>query len=89
MKTSWNELLLIEDYLLSDRKEADKVVLEARMILQPGLKDSIFWQEKTYNLIEQYGRQQLRKEIEQVHEKLFTAPEHASFRQGVMQLFSK
>ncbi|SMD14645.1 hypothetical protein [Pedobacter nyackensis] len=89
MKTSWNELLLIEDYLLSDRNEADKVVLEARMILQPDLKDSIFWQEKTYSLIEQYGRQQLRKEIEQVHGKLFTAPEHASFRQRIMQLFSK
>jgi len=89
MKTSWNELLLIEDYLLSDRKEADSVVLEARMILQPDLKDSIFWQEKTYSLIEQYGRQQLRKEIEQVHEKLFTAPEHASFRQKIIRLFSK
>lgn len=89
MKTSWNELLLIEDYLLSDRKEADNVLLEARIILEPDLKDSVFWQEKTYRLIQQYGRQQLRKEIEQVHEKLFTAPEHYSFRQKIKQLFGK
>lgn len=89
MKTSWNELLLIEEYLLSDRKETDSILMEARMILEPDLKDSIFWQEKTYHLIQQYGRQQLRKEIEQVHEKLFTAPEHHSFRQKIMQLFSK
>lgn len=89
MKTSWNELLLIEDYLLSGRKEADRILFEARIVLQPDLKESVFWQEKTYNLIQQYGRQQLRKEIEQVHEKLFTAPEHYSFRQKIMRLFGK
>lgn len=89
MKTSWNELLLIEDYLLSDRKGTDKILLEARMVLKPGLRESLFWQEKTYSLIQEYGRQQLRKEIEQVHEKLFTAPEHYSFRKKIMQLFGK
>ncbi|WP_316839771.1 hypothetical protein [Pedobacter gandavensis] len=89
MKTSWNELLLIEDYLLSDRKGTDKILLEAHMVLKPGLRESLFWQEKTYSLIEEYGRQQLRKEIEQVHEKLFTAPEHYSFRKKIMQLFGK
>lgn len=88
MKTSWNELRLIEDYLLSGTK-ADKVLLEARFILQPDLQDSVLWQQKTYSLIKHYGRQQLIKEIEQVHEKLFTAPEHYSFRQRIMQLFSK
>lgn len=89
MKTSWNELILIEDYILSERKGTDRILLEARIILQPGLKDSVFWQEKTYHLVQQYGRQQLRKEIEQVHEKLFTAPEHDSFRQRILQLFAK
>lgn len=89
MKTSLNELLLIEDYLLSPTKGVDKMLIEARIILERDLKDSIFWQEKTYHLIQQYGRQQLRKEIAQVHEKLFTAPEHHSFRQKIMQLYSK
>lgn len=89
MKTSWNELVLIEDYLLSDRKGTDRTLHEARMILQPGLRESVFWQEKTYHLVQQYGRQQLREEIEQVHEKLFTAPEHHSFRQRIMKLFAK
>lgn len=89
MKTSWNELLLIEDYLLSDRKGADKILLEARMVLQPDLKERIFWQEKTHQQIQQFGRLQLRKEIDQVHEKLFIAPEHRTFRQKIMQLFDK
>jgi hypothetical protein len=87
MKTSWNELRLIEDFLLSETKAEDRILFEARLLLQPDLKDSVFWQQKTYSLIHKYGRQQLRKEIELVHEKLFTAPEHYSFRQKVMRLF--
>lgn len=89
MKTSWNDLLLIEDYLLSDRQGEDKMLLEAHIILQPHLKDSILWQEKTYSMIQQYGRLQLKKEIDQVHERLFTAPEHSSFRKKIMQIFGK
>lgn len=88
MKTSWNELRLIEDYLLADRAE-DKVLFEARLILQPDLKASVHWQQKTYLMIHKYGRQQLRKEIEEVHQKLFTLPEHLSFRRKIMKIFGK
>ena len=89
MKTSWNELRLIEDHLLSTNKAEDSILFEARLILQPNLQDNVFWQQKTYELIHQYGRRQLRKEVEQVHEKLFTAPEHYSFRQKIMRFFGK
>ncbi|ETZ21411.1 hypothetical protein [Pedobacter sp. V48] len=89
MKTSWNELRLIEDFLLSDTDTEDILLFEANLLLQPNLKESVFWQQKTYNLVHKYGRLQLRNEIEQVHEKLFTAPEHRSFRQKIMQLFGK
>ncbi|NQX53281.1 hypothetical protein HQN86_06605 [Pedobacter panaciterrae] len=89
MKTSWNELRLIEDFLLSDTDTEDILLFEANLLLQPNLKESVFWQQKTYSLVHKYGRLQLRKEIDQVHEKLFTAPEHHSFRQKIMQLFGK
>ncbi|WP_448104320.1 hypothetical protein [Pedobacter panaciterrae] len=89
MKTSWNELRLIEDFLLSDTDTEDILLFEANLLLQPNLKESVFWQQKTYSLVHKYGRLRLRKEIDQVHEKLFTAPEHHSFRQKIMQLFGK
>lgn len=89
MKTSWNELRLIEDFLLSDTDTEDILLFEANLLLQPNLKESVFWQQKTYSLVHKFGRLQLRKEIHQVHEKLFTAPEHHSFRQKIMQLFGK
>lgn len=89
MKTSWDELRLIEDFLLSDTDTEDILLFEANLLLQPNLKESVFWQQKTYSLVHKYGRLRLRKEIDQVHEKLFTAPEHHSFRQKIMQLFGK
>lgn len=89
MKTSLNELLMIEDFLLTNRGGEENTLMQARLLLQPELQESIHWQQKTYQLVETYGREQLRKEISQVHQKLFTAPEHLSFRQRIMRLFGK
>ncbi|MNV68302.1 hypothetical protein D3C71_1611420 [compost metagenome] len=89
MKTSWNELRLIEDYLSSDDRPGDKILFEAKLILQPDLRDSVYWQEKTYVLVQEYGRRQLRSEITKIHELLFSAPEHQSFRQKISKLFRK
>lgn len=88
MKTSLNELQLIEDFLLANTNE-DKVLMQARQILQPDLKESVYWQQKTYMFIETYGREQLRKEIRQIDQKLFTAPEHSSFREKIKRFFRK
>ena len=89
MKTSLNELQLIEDFLLLNTGAEDKVLMKARQILQPDLQESVYWQQKTYRLVETYGRKQLRKEIRQVHQKLFTAPAHSSFREKIKKLFGK
>ncbi|MNJ93915.1 hypothetical protein D3C87_116020 [compost metagenome] len=89
MKTSLNELQLIEDFLLGDANAEDKVLMQARQILQPDLQESVYWQQKTYCLIETYGREELRKEIRQIHQTLLTAPEHFSFSERIKQFFSK
>lgn len=89
MKTSLNELRLIEDYLLSGCKGEERCLFEARLILQPELKEHVYWQEKTYHIVRNYGRKQLKAEIEQIHETLFNTNEHQTFRQRIMRLFVK
>jgi hypothetical protein len=89
MKTSLNELRLIEDYLLSGREDEESFLFEAKLILQPELKEHVYWQKKTYQIVEDYGRKQLKTEIEKVHQTLFDTNEHLSFRQRIMRLFSK
>jgi hypothetical protein len=89
MRTSLIETEQIEAHLLRLDEPGDSLVFEARLLLEPELRDKAFWQQKTYGLIRQYGRGQLKQEIEHVHQQLFTEPQHAGFRQKIGRLFSK
>lgn len=90
MKISLNEIRLIEAHLLGKDTSEERTLFEAKLILQPDLKQHLYWQQKTYHLVQRYGRQQLKKEIEQVHQALFSpATPHQSFRQKIMSLFSR
>jgi hypothetical protein len=87
MPTSWNDTLQIETYLDKGMSNGDALVFEVRLILEPNLVDKIKWQQKAYTLIKSYGRQQLKQEIELVHEQLFTQKAHAGFSQKIKALF--
>lgn len=89
MKTSLNELRLIEQHLLTGHEDEESFLFEAKLILQPELKEQVYWQRKTYQLIQEYGRQQLKAEIERVHQRLFHTNAHQPFRRRIMRLFSK
>ncbi len=89
MRTSLLETEQIETHLQQRSEHGDALVFEARLLLQPGLKDKMLWQQKTYSIIRQYGREELKREIEEVHQKLFNEDRHQSFRQKIMRLFSK
>jgi len=88
MMTSWNETEQIEAHLTGRLDTGDSLVFEARLLLEPELGDKVLWQQKTYTIIQHYSRRQLKKEIEAVHQKLFTQPQHASFSQKIRRLFT-
>lgn len=89
MRTSLTETQQIEAHIMQLSEPGEALVFEARLLLEPELKDKMQWQQKTYQIIRQYGRGQLKQEIEAVHQKLFTEPEHLNFRQRIKKLFSK
>ena len=90
MRTSLNDIKLIEDHLFQRFENGDSLPFEARLILDPALPANIAWQQKSYDLIRQYGRKKIKNEIEAVHQKLFSDKnEHAGFRQKILKLFSK
>jgi len=89
MRTSLSDIQQIEDYLFKYAGEADRGLFEGRLILHPALREQMAWQQKTYSIISQYSRRQLKTEIESVHEQLFNEPEHISFRQKIKALFSR
>jgi hypothetical protein len=89
MRTSLNETKQIDDYLFKYAGEADALLFEAKLILQPHLQENLLWQKRTYEIIRQYSRRQLKAEIAAVHQRLFNEPEHTSFRRKIMAFFSK
>jgi hypothetical protein len=89
MRTSLIETEQIEAHLLRPSNGGDALVFEARMLLDPELQDKVLWQQKAYHIVKLYGRDQLKQEIELVHQKLFREEQHQSFRQKIMRLFTK
>jgi hypothetical protein len=89
MTTSWNETQQIEAHLRGTAQPGDALVFEAKLLLDNDLADKVIWQQRTYATIQQFGRRQLKKEIEIVHQQLFTQQQHSSFSQKIRRLFSK
>jgi len=88
MMTSWNETRQIEEYLNGSFDTGNVLIFEAQMILNPQLHDKVLWQNKAYTIIQQYGRKQLKQEIEAIHQQLFTQPGHLNFSKKIRLLFT-
>ena len=82
-----NDTQELEDYLLNRLPVEDRLLMEARLLLSEDLREKAFWQQQTYALIKQHGRQVLKAEIAAVHTKLFTEKKFETFRQNILSLF--
>jgi hypothetical protein len=89
MKTSWNEMQRIEDYVMATGDGGDRAVFSARLLVEPGLQERLEWQQATYAVVREYGRQKLREEIAQVAQHLFSAKHYEPFRQKILRIFRK
>ena len=89
MMTSWKKTKQLDEYLFHRASPENTLVTEAQLLLDGDLRQTLRWQQQTYALVQQYGRQQLRREIRAAQHQLFHQPEHRSFCQSIRQLFSK
>ena len=84
-----NEIKEIDDHVLGQTAPDEVLLFEAKRIINPSLKYKVMWHKETLALVQQYGRNSLKAEIETIHQKLFSLPEHVGFRQKIMRLFHK
>jgi DNA-binding transcriptional regulator YbjK len=87
MRTSLNNIAQTEAYLLKKANPASSLLFEAKMLLDRDLQTRVSQQQRVYSLVQQYGRKQVKAEIETVHQQLFNQPEHLSFRQKIALFF--
>ena len=88
MRTSLNEIKLIDEQILGLNNTPERLLFDAMLIINPNLRNQVSLQKQTHGFVKQYGRKQLKAEIENVHQQLFTNPLHQSFRQKIMRLFN-
>ena len=87
MRTSLNEIKLIDGYIFNSNPIEDALLFDAMLIIDPALPGRIVWQKKTHAVIRQYSRNKLKAEIESAHQKVFSEPSHKSFRQKILSFF--
>lgn len=87
MMTSQNSTRLIENYLQGKLSHADRLLFEVKLLIDPDLKRDLYFQKKTHLLIKMYHRQQVKEELEAVHQKIFTNPDKTDFRRSINKLF--
>ncbi len=89
MRTSLTKIAQIEANLLGRQQPADALLFDAKLLLNTDLQLDASAQKQVYSLVQQYGRKQLKQEIEAAHRHLFTQPEYLSFKQKIARLFFK
>jgi hypothetical protein len=87
MRTSLNEIKLIDGHIFNQGPHEDTLLFDAMLLLDASLPEKIMWQKKAHIMVQQYGRRKLKAEIEAVHQQLFSEPTHNSFRRRIMGLF--
>jgi hypothetical protein len=88
MRTSLNEIRLIDGFIFNNNTTEDTLLFDAMLIINPQLSNQVAWQKKTHAMVEQYSRKKLKAEIEDVHQKLFNEPVHKKFREKIFRFFN-
>lgn len=87
MRASLNEIRTIEQYLTGRMLVEDRLVLEAKALVDPSLASRIGLQKKIHDVLRLYHRRKLKRRAEEIHTVLFTDPSKTSFRKSILQLF--
>lgn len=88
MRTSLNNILETEQYLAGQLTPEDRLMYDARLIVDTDLKEQTRWQQHTYDVVRAYGRMQFKDQLNQLHECLMTEPQHIRFRNKIRNIFS-
>ncbi len=84
-----NETCLIEKYLDNTLDPKERLLIEAQCLVDQELKNKIFWQKQTYDLIHWFGRKQLKKDISAAEKQIFSQKHYQSFRKIIQSIFNK
>jgi hypothetical protein len=89
MRTSLNEISLIEKFLFQELPAEDQVLFQAKNILDKELKMKVFLQKKIYRLVNLFHKKELKKQAEEVYSALMDNPNESAFRNEILAIFKE
>lgn len=87
MRTSLNEIQLIEKYLHHKMTPEERALFEKEVSNNNLLHVHLLLQKKVYQLLDFYKRKLLKREVENVHHVLFNDPSEADFQERIHKIF--
>lgn len=87
MRTSLTRLNTIEDFVVGNMSEEDRVVFSANLLLDKELASDYASQQHAYRLIRQYSRQQMKSELDRLHHNLMKNDK--TFLERILSIFKK
>jgi hypothetical protein len=89
MKTSFHDIVETEKYLQRALDPGDAVVFEARLLVSGDMRRNVFFHKVVHRLVRIYHRKKLKAEVAAVHQRLFSDPSKASFRNHIANIFKR
>lgn len=89
MRTSLNRLKAIDDHIHHRLSPEDAILFEARLLVDPSLRDDTRLQISAYRIILLFGRRTLRRELRKIHHELFDPGENPAFRKSISNIFKQ
>jgi hypothetical protein len=87
MRTSLNEIKLIERYLDNTLTRGDHLLFEARMLVGRELRQNVALQRKVYSVVQYHHDVLLKGKFNQLHTELFNDLSRSSIKEEVSRLF--
>lgn len=87
MKIWTSNISHIDDYVTGKLIQEDRVLFEARLVLDPVLKFHVTLHKRIISVAKLYGRKKVKAEIEGISRRLFRDPSKKEFQRSVRKTF--
>lgn len=88
MKTSWNQIRSIDNFLLGRLMSGEKEKFEKRLNNDPMFRDDVNLQRQIHFVIRLFQRRRIRHQLDIIHEGLFNNPAKAKYAHEIKKLFN-
>ncbi len=88
MTTSLNEISEIEKYIFNELPLEKRLLFEAQLIINPGLRKKVILQKKIYTMLLLHHRKKLKGQAEKAFNRLMNDPDKKEFKNEIATLIN-